>query len=308
MRVELPSGMTLEMRPWSLGDMGEMAIRASQPNAGDALLFDAVSYQHVETIDPGPYPSVQVGDAKFDWARILKADVLWALYRIRAASFPDDPAHGLTGEDYQFPYRCPDPACEGHKIETTKTVRLCDLRVRKLPSASAAVMRSGASFETRVAGRVVKYVLPTFALDAPLREHLKRERKATRNPKRPTTPAEDLASQVVFIEGVKNSDKDLAVRAKWLGALSVHDWAPFRDELIRAAPVIGNRIDSVCDVCGRVTTSGLPLAQGFFAPLDRSEELLEEDEAETMKATGTTEETKAPTDPPTPSTTSATST
>lgn len=300
MREELPSGLVVELRPWSLGDMGDMAIRASQPNAGDELLLDAVARQHVETIDPGPYTFVQVGDAHFDWKGILKADVLWALYRIRAASFPDDPAHGLTGEDYTFDYRCPDVSCDGHKVPTTKTVRLCDLKVRKLPVASLAVMRSGASFETKVAGKTVKYVLPTFTLDAPLREHLKKERKASHNPKRPTTPAENIASQVTYIEGVKASERDLGARAKWLGALGAPDWAPFRDQLTKAGPVIGNKVDATCDTCGRVTTMNLPLEPSFFAPQDRSEELLEEVGAEEERGGEKETTTETPTPPQAP--------
>jgi hypothetical protein len=305
-RIECPSGLVIEARPWSLGDMGEMAIRASQSNQGDDLILDAVARQHASTVDPGPYAWIQAGDAHFAWTNVLKVDVLWSLYRLRAGSFPDDPEHGLTGEDYTYPFRCTNTECDGHKTESVQRVRLCDLKMRKLPASSAVVMQSGASFETKVACRVVKYVLPTFAIDAPLREYLKKERKTSGNPRRPVTPAEQIAAQVTFIEGVKNSDRDIGARAKWLGALEAFQWVPFRDTLTAAAPIIGNKTDATCDSCGRVTTIGLPLAPTFFAPPDRSEALLdeagaEEEKEEKEETTTDTSVTPATTEATTPS-------
>jgi hypothetical protein len=294
MQVELPSGLVVEMRPWSLEDMGAMAIRAANAREEDALVLDAVAHQHVATIDSGPYVFVQPGDVHFDWKSIMKVDVLWALYRTRVASFPDQPKFGLTSEDYTFEYRCPDTTCEGQKRLSIQKVRLCDLKVRKLPAASAVVMRSSKSFEVMVAGKLVKYVLPTFALDAPLREHVKREKKRTKDPRRPTTPAESIAAQVTFIEGVKASDRDLAARAKWLGGLMASEWVPLRDAITESAAFVGNRVDARCDVCGRVTTMGLPLGPTFFAPADRSEELLDEAAEEETKKQEEEQETSGP--------------
>jgi hypothetical protein len=290
MRVECPSGMVVEMRPWSLADMGNMAIRAESATADDdTLILDAVSRQHVATIDPGPYPSILVGDAHFDWKGVLKADVLWGLYRVRAGSFPSDPDHGLTGEDYTFEHRCPNPQCDGHKTPSVQRVRLCDLRVRKLPATSAEVMKSGRSFELTVAGRLVKYQLPTFAIDGPLRAYLKKVRKTEKNPKRPLTPAEMLASQVTYIEGVNGSEADLASRARWLGTLTAFDWLPIRDAIAKAAPFIDNKVNSVCDTCRGVTTTGLPLLEAFWVPPDRSEELLDAEEEAEAKSNATME-------------------
>ena len=275
--------------------MGEMAIRASQPNVGEDLILDAVARQHVRTADPGPYPFVQLGDAHFTWSGMLKVDVLWSLYRLRAGSFPDDPEHGLTSEDYTFEHRCGDTACDGHKVPSVQRVRLCDLKQRKLPASSFATMRGGGSFETKVDGKVVKFVLPTFALDAPLREHLKKERKKANNPRRPVTPAEQIAAQLTFIEGVKNSDKDLGARAKWLAGLTAHQWVPLRDTITKAAPFVGNKVDATCDVCGRVEELGLPLVPSFFAPPDRSEELLDQAEEKTEPMETTSPESSSPT-------------
>jgi hypothetical protein len=277
MRIDCPSGLVIEARPWSLGDMGEMAIRAAQPNVGEELLVDAVARQHVTTVDPGPYNFVLPGAAKPDWMKVLKVDVLWALYRLRAGSFPDDPETGLTGDDYTFDYRCPDTACDGHKVVSVQRVKLSELKTRKLPAASFAVVKSGASFETTVAGKRIKFVLPSFAIDAPLREHLKRERKKTSNPRRMTTPAENLAAQIVDIEDVKAADRDLAARATWLGALTAPEWVPLRDAITKAAPSLDNKIDVSCDACGRTTTIGLPLSPGFFVPEERMEEPQDQD-------------------------------
>jgi hypothetical protein len=281
MKIHCPTGMIVEARPWSLDDMGEMAIRASQPNVGDDLIVDAVTRQHVATVDPGPYPFVQAGDTHFDWKRVLKADLIWALYRIRAGSFPVYPDLGLDGEDYTFDFRCPDPSCDGHHKPDVHKIRLCDLQVRALPASSFEIMRSGKSFETKVAGKLVRWVLATSALDAPLREHVKRERKRTQNPKRPSTLAEDLAAQITWIEDVNGSDRDLGARAKWLGALSIGDWAHLRDEIIRAAPLVRNKADVTCEECGRVTPIPVPLFGTFFSPKDPAESILDAEEKAT---------------------------
>jgi len=139
----------------------------------------------------------------------------------------------------------------------------------------------------------VKFVLSTMALDAPLRAYIKRERKRTNNPHRPITPAENLAAQITYIEGVKGSEADLAARAKWLGALGAPDWVPLRDAIIKAAPIVGTKTDAICDVCGRVTTIPFPLGASFFAPTDPSDSLLDEETTGAGKETSEAEESPA---------------
>jgi hypothetical protein len=279
-RIDCPSGFAFEARKWKLADMESLADRAESSSAGDEMLVDAVSRTWVQTLDPGPYPYIQSGKVAVPWERVIDQDILWGLFRVRAASFPSYPDRRLTGEHYQFDVTC--QACKPQHTFAAR-VRLCDLKVRPLPEVSKKLLAEGKPFTvTALDGRLITFHLPSLERGRALSQHLARFK-----PKKKAKPSDILAAQAESIAGLKH--QDIASRARYFGQLDIDEYTFLRDTMSRVGANIITKVDATCDVCGTTREVVLPLRPGFFMPADPMEEAPDEEK----EPTGATEQEEA---------------
>ncbi len=270
--VETLSGFKFRARKWKLKDMEGLARAARTASAQDDLLVSAVQRTWVETIEPGPYAHIPVGDVGFDWKRIAKPDVLWALFRVRVASWPNDPERGITSEHYHFDVKCPH--CQP-SYTFKQMIVLSSLKVRPFPEESLERMRKNEPFTlTAPDGKVIAYRLPTLGQDELLIKHLARFKR-----KRDDADASELlAAQIDSISGLKG--RDLATKIAYIANLEIDEFAAVRDGMSRSNAHIISRVDATCDVCKTRFQVKLPLEGSFFMPSDPMEESPEDPEPE----------------------------
>lgn len=266
--ITCPSGLVFEVRRWKLKDMEAMARDAQSGTLDEEAIANIVKAAWKRTIDRGPYRFIEPGEVGFDWKRLFKADIMWALYRLRAESFPANPERGWTGEHYTF-----DSECGAHPVpvKSPQVIRLCDLRMRPLPDSSRVLMLEGQPFKTKTPdGREISFRAPTLEVDAELRTHLKRM-------KRKADPSDFFGAQTTRIEG---EGTDIASRIRFFAEMDLVDFIPVRDAMSRAACHVISVVNAVCTECGRNREVSLPLAPGFFMPPDPMRESPEEEPSE----------------------------
>lgn len=258
MRIDCPSGLAFEAREWTLGDMEAMA-REAESDLDEEGIAAILRRAWTRTLDRGPYPFIDSMTAGYDWKRVLKADIVWALYRLRAGSFPDNEELGTTGEDYDFPTECPHHK-KPHEFQWR--VKLSDIPVRALPDSSKVVMLGGQTLEAKTAdGRSVRYRLPTLEIDAELLEYRKQKKIKT-----PARPSDYFGAQATQIEGLKS--QDIAQRIKFFSDLPAKQFVPLRDQMSRAGCHVVALVSPTCPECGRTREVPLPLTPAFFMPRD----------------------------------------
>jgi hypothetical protein len=271
--AQLPSGLTIAHREWKFKDMRRWAKVAQDGGKNDDLLVEASVSTLESVIDPGPYAFLGKRTTVIDASRLLKKDVLWWVYRVRAASFPEDPKHGLTGEDYVFDWTC---HVDKKHVVAPKAIKLCDLRVKPLPEASVEHVRTGKDFTHKMpGGEVVSFVLPTVGIDKPLDQLTKRRTTELRRTQKGAkavepTMAEIVACQVTRVSSL-GENQSLERRAEYIDDLSIREWASLKNAITAAAPEIYQTVDCICDECGAKTEVRLPLTPGFFFPTEEEE-------------------------------------
>lgn len=276
----LPSGLVVQFREWEFDDMQRWAKEAeTAAQTQDFGIVPTVGTLE-RVLDPGPYPFLKEGATAIEARRLLKKDIQWWLFRARAASHPDDPEHGVTGEDFVFDWVC----SRNKKHDTSPAkVRLCDLRVRPLSPEGVEHLQTGKPLSvTMSGGEVVSFTLATMQIDEPMREVLNRRTKALRQRQKGAkavepTPAEILACQIVSVSSL-GENQSFERRAAYIGKLRFRDWATLQRAISAVAPEIDLRVDCRCDECGARTEVLLPLTHGFFAPRLGDEAFPEEDE------------------------------
>lgn len=276
----LPSGLVVGHREWEFNDMGRWAKKAESGGSDDDLLIEATTTTLERVIDPGPYGFLKEGATAIDVDRLLKTDIVWWLYRARAASHPENPELGLTGEDYIFDWQC---SKDKKHVVAPKRVRLCDLPMKPLPEASVEHLQTGKPFAVKLPnGDTVWFVLPTFGIDKPMRELMAKRTKELRRTKKGAKAVEPEQNEVVAcqITGVSalGENQSFERRAEYIGKLKIRDWAALEKAIKEVAPTINRKADCFCDECGWKTVVPLPLTPGFFLPN------LEEGEAEMVAA------------------------
>lgn len=272
MLVSCPSGLVFEAQEWDLADMSAMA-RAAEDNLSEEAIATIVSRAWVRTIDPGPYPFISSLDAGFDWKRVTKVDVMWALFTIRAGSFPDDSVRGLTGDDYVFDVDCTNREHKGfdgqyEPFTSQQRVKLSGLKARPLPESTRETMRAGKPLSVKTpSGRTIEYRLPTLEVDAELREHLKDRKRREKLTELPTPgPTDYFGAQASRIEGLKT--QDIASRIAFFASrdMTLKQFVPVRDAMVAAGSSIDTKVPVQCPECSRRWVSQLPLQPAFFLP------------------------------------------
>ncbi len=264
------TGLKMKIRRWKLRDMEHLAELADAADDGVDILSEAVKPCWIETLDAGIYPAeyVKVGTASApDWSQLLKTDVLYSVFGVRIASWPDDSERGMTPEHYQFDVEC--KYCQP-KYSFQQQVRLTQLKFLPLPKASAEAIGARRPLECRGPdGKLIKFELPKLAQDRDLVEF--RNKKAAKGKaKGKAKPSELLAAQTTFIEGLKT--QSMTDRVRFFAELDLADLVPIRNEMSKAGSYVAQNVDCKCPKCNATFAVKLPLQANFFMPSDPMEE------------------------------------
>lgn len=298
----MPSGLVVGHRKWKFKDMRRWAEAVEDGGDGDRLMAEASTSTLERVIDPGPYGFLKEGATAIDAGRLLKVDVLWWLYCARAASVPDNPERGTSGDDYVFDWQCSkNPK---HNV-LPKSAKLSELLRRSLPESSAEHLRTGKPFTKKLLnGDTVSFVLATVDIDKPARDLAAKKTRLARAKKRGAkaiepTQAEVVACQVPHISAL-GENQSLERRAEYIDELDYDAWLDLKEAMDKASPALNLKVDCVCDECSGKTTVTLPLTPGFFYPgVDEAEATTEPEETDgETKALETSIET--PTSAPRP--------
>lgn len=246
----LPSGLRVEMRGITLA---EENILASGGRGDDAEKLDRVfAACWRSTEDPGPYRTSATEAPP--WGDLLQCDRFVLMLALRRLSYRD--GHLFEVEVYH-------DECDSRfqwEVDLAK-----DLPVRMLDADAIGRVRNGIPFETTVAGKVVKYRLPT-SRDLKLTERLQDE-----FPDR--MMAATLRARIVEVEGIETRDimdwldGSNGASEKYRG-LDADDAEDLRDAYDRVDGGIDTEVEVQCRKasCRKTFLFTIPFGQGFLLP------------------------------------------
>lgn len=255
-----PSGLTAELRRikgFVLEALAEEAEGDDEIPGGG--LGTIVGGCWTRTIDAGPYTTIKVGDVKPDLTKMLKGDLLYWLWRLRAASVttPDEePGPWGPGDWYHFETKCIE--C---KHQYPWRVLLSSMKIQKLPEASAEQLLTGdGRFTTTVDGREYTFELAKVEQESAMQKLRKQQKRVA------ATKIDRITQQTVSIEGLKS--QDIRKRYEHIRALDNPDLQALEKAYDAADCGIDTSFHTKCPRpgCRWVQETELPLGKGFFAP------------------------------------------
>lgn len=280
--IHLPSGASIEATTFGGREIIAIAERVGA-NASGETLTTVMTSCHVGTLDPGPYPFLEAGVGKPNWAKFLWTDLLVALIRLRIASFPSlmpgeeeakvvpgqppPPPPRTVGRTYEYEFSC--EFCRhlcSHEIDLVELLDDPD-HYRPLPDASKARIAASQFFPLEVKGvGKVLFDLRRAEQDPPMRALLKREGR------RKETDVESIAKRLKRVEtagGKIFEQNDLRGMWRWACGLSGDALDQLLAGMEEAEGGLDTEITAWCDnmeQCGREQRITLPFGRTFFRP------------------------------------------
>lgn len=253
-QIECPSGLVLQIRALK----GREAKLLTDKNAiRQGVFLDNILNACTEgVVDPGIYQA-SAPNKPFDWGQVLIGDRMFALIKIREATF---------GSEYGFKVQCKDGLC---RERFDYLIDLEQLGTKPLSQEDQEVMRGDGVFTTTLSdGKEVKYKLAR-GLD---------EKLAARSRSTDTAVIEMLSRRIVSIEGVgevKQSDISSGRVVKGVRTyLEDLDWSELVKLLRRLDSHdcgVETEISIECPKCGGVQETQLPFERNFFLPMEGNE-------------------------------------
>jgi len=265
MRIVCPSGFTGQARKLRGAELQAIADRLEEDSSiqdGGSTIAPLLSGVWLETTDPGPYTFMTASENTTpDWLRMVKADVIGALFQVRVGSFRD-------GHLYTFSTQC--PACK-KRYE-------CDIDLEKsilgtatpMPEAAIDALKTGTPLVAKLAdGRAVKFRLTTMLDET---EHAKIKKQLVRRKERANDSSniiDQVAMMVVSVEGMNVLDP---LRAwMWARDLDLDDLFGLVDQIDAQSGGYDTMVDARCPHCKHLQEIDLPLGRSFLDPRKRSD-------------------------------------
>lgn len=278
--AELPSGLTGDVRKITGAEISAIAEQADGQGDADGGFSNLLNGCWTSTISKGPYPNVVVGDAKPDWKRILKGDVIVGVVELRRISLSD-------GDDFEF-----DVACEECRKKIQWSKKLSELPLRRLSSDSQAIIASQKYFEIDILKGGQKhrasFQLQTIAQEEPIARLMKQTKRTV------ATVVDVLCGQIVGIAGVK---PDIKARWRFLSELSWGELHDLRSEMDLFDCGIDTEIEIKCQnrLCGWEQTVNIPLlGRRFFSQRRRQKKTVDDDSEQLDSGEGSSEVSPLP--------------
>ena len=254
-KIVCPSGFAGEARRWKGKEVTKLAdeLDADEdiPDGGMSFLLSGPWEQTIET---GPYSFVKEGDTKPAWRRVLKGDVLGALYQMRIGSFRD-------GDTYDFDFQC-----DKCKKKTPWTLKLSTIlaREQKLPDASRQALIDGVDLIGKLFdGTPVTFKLGTIDLEAAMNKYRAQLIRQKKRVSKQQGIVDAVAAQTVTIDGKR---LDIRERYSWASDLELDDLIDLADQFSEADCGYDTEVEVRCEHCRWVMEIDLPLGRSFLVP------------------------------------------
>lgn len=262
MEITCPSGLVGRIRRIRGTELSALAEQSDGENSAESGIATIVGGCWEETVDAGPYPEsiAPIGPGmRPNWKTMLKGDLAYALFRLRAASVetPDEPPGPWgIGDCYYF-----DVQCERCRVRYSWQLLLSDLRCVRLPETSQTILGDPAqSFRCEVGGHKYTFALQSAARDEPMGKLRKQQRRTT------ATMVDSLCAQTISVDG-----QALDIRRRWahLEKLDMPMLQRLRQAYEAADCGIDTEVQTRCPECRWTQDIELPMGKGFFAPKSR---------------------------------------
>jgi len=256
-KIVCPSGFAGEARRWKGLEVIKLADSLEDdediPDGGMSHLLHG---PWETTTNTGPYRFITEGTTKPDWSRMLKGDILGALYQMRIGSFRD-------GANYDFDFQCERPRC---RKGTPWTIDLHTIleREQKLPKESFDAMREGVDHRTTLFdGTELSYKLGSTAIEKDM--NALRKQQVARGDRLSKTSGmiDAIAAQVSTVAGAR---LDIRERWKWASELDLDDLIDIADKITGSDCGYETEIEVKCMHCNWVQGLDLPLGKSFLVP------------------------------------------
>lgn len=237
--VKLPSGLSGTIRKLSVKEGKLFSDRAK---SRDGTLFTSILKAcWTSTSDPGPY-AVNDG-ANPDWTKVLAGDRLYAVIRVRCASF---------GSEYTFRVQCSNEACR-HPYDWS--LNLDELEIKHLSDEAKSTFLAGNKFEVALPedGRRVTFRLTTGA-DEELAAKVFRGAK------------EDLLFKALNFRILEIEDVEEKAKRRFIEDMSLSDATSLLQMMDEMDCGVETEIQVECPECYGVDDIRLPLGTTFYFP------------------------------------------
>lgn len=277
MRIVFPSGFCGEARKLRGHEIQAVADRIEEDATiadGSSTIAPLLAGVWLGTTDPGPYSFVTAGETSPEWSRLLKADVIGALFQVRVGSFRD-------GHIYQFPAQC--PACK-KRYDCDVDIKAVILdKMKPVPEATCEAIRKGEALTAHLSdGRAVKFRMTTMADDMPAAKLRKQLVRAGVRGNDSMTIVDHVAMMVVSVEGQNHMDP----KRVWLWAreLDLDELYGLTDQFDAQTGGYDTVINAKCPHCKHIQELDLPLGRTFLDPRRRQDSAEEEETTESSRA------------------------
>lgn len=251
--IDCPSGLVGKIRKMRGAELASLAQASDNAQADGYGAILGPCWLGIE--DPGPYSFLKQGDARPEWKRLLKGDLIHLLIALRRISMPD-------GNNYEFAVKC-EECGKRYQWELPLTA----LPIQTLSEDSAKTLRDGKFFEARIrsSGRRVTFDLMRFEQDDQVEKLMKALEKKRGETRSTTTLVDLLAAQTSSIEGV---GPDILNRYDALSALDLDDLYELHRDMQAVDCGVDTAIQTKCThkKCEWIQDMNLPFGRSFFAP------------------------------------------
>lgn len=256
MELDCPSGFRVRLRGIKGKDLDGLRDkrRIMTGEAFSRLLDDCT----LEILDPGPYGSATTAPVpKWSWKQALIGDRVRGLLGLRSVT---------SGKLFTFRARCSNTMC---RAWIDWEIDLLDMQLRRLPEQSREAFVGGNRFETQLGDDVVVFHLSTGEDQArAVRQREKLEAAQKRQRERGEAPADGqaLMGLAARIVEVRRAGERLPDVLAYLGELDLADVTNLVMAMDAVDCGVETTLDIVCEQCGEVSTTELPLDANFFRP------------------------------------------
>lgn len=270
MKIELPSGAVGVARKLKTGDLQDLADGMEDDELAMEGVFLLVRSSWLQCADAGAYSEdvMAYGTTAPEWPKVLKGDLLAALLQLRIGSFRE-------GHLYEFEVPCEhNEKCPPIKWQIDLREDVLS-RVKKLPESSFEHVRTGEPLITRLYnpetgkhdGPAVSFRLQTVENEGPINELRKKQIEQDRRKSNKPNLIDQLASQIVAVEGVRLSNERQVWQ--WVKKLDLDDALDLQDAFEAADCGFETELEVRCKHCRRTQKADLPLQKSFLVPSRR---------------------------------------
>lgn len=280
--ISCPSGLVFEANP--IGGSVFVNVGDADRASSERALLTTLRTCHVRTIDPGPYPFAREGTGSPDWDRVLFADLLYSMFKLRIGSFTEARStlgftNALTKQDddrpigqmYEFEWSCAAVDCRKLCEAVVDLGPICD-GVTAITEEMRVAIANQKDLVTNLPGGLKAFwTYSRMALDEPMKKLMKgRLNRSDGSARRKESSVEIVAKHLTRVtnpEGKTVAGPDLFTLHKWLmqpGSAENIDILQSHIELRQ--PSVDNEVQLICTHCETEQKRVLPFVGPFFFP------------------------------------------